>query len=91
MQRDLSSSPLLTLLLALTITHVRIPHFYVMHRLMHPWKTTRVPDVGKFLYRQIHSLHHKSYNPTAFSGNLTLLLLLIPSSITSVHCAPWRD
>ena len=27
-----------------------------------------VPDVGKFVYRHVHSLHHKSYNPTAFSG-----------------------
>ena len=27
-----------------------------------------IPDVGKFLYRHVHSLHHKSYNPTAFSG-----------------------
>ncbi|CAE8643181.1 unnamed protein product [Polarella glacialis] len=35
---------------------------------MHPWKTSSVPDVGKFLYRHVHSLHHKSYNPTAFSG-----------------------
>ena len=35
---------------------------------MHPWRTTSVPDIGKFLYRQVHSLHHKSYNPTAFSG-----------------------
>ena len=25
-------------------------------------------DFGKFLYRHVHSLHHKSYNPTAFSG-----------------------
>ena len=25
-------------------------------------------DVGKFLYRHVHALHHKSYNPTAFSG-----------------------
>ena len=24
--------------------------------------------MGKFLYRQVHALHHKSYNPTAFSG-----------------------
>ena len=52
----------------LTITHWRIPHFYCMHRAMHPWKTTSVPDIGKFLYRHVHSLHHKSYNPTAFSG-----------------------
>jgi 4-alpha-methyl-delta7-sterol-4alpha-methyl oxidase len=27
-----------------------------------------IPDIGKFLYKNIHSLHHKSYNPTAFSG-----------------------
>ena len=27
-----------------------------------------VKDFGKFLYRHVHSLHHKSYNPTAFSG-----------------------
>ena len=39
-----------------------------MHRAMHPWKTTSIPDIGKFLYKQVHSLHHKSYNPTAFSG-----------------------
>lgn len=26
------------------------------------------PDVGKFVYRHVHSLHHKSYNPTAWSG-----------------------
>ena len=27
-----------------------------------------IPDVGRFLYKHVHSLHHKSYNPTAFSG-----------------------
>jgi sterol desaturase/sphingolipid hydroxylase (fatty acid hydroxylase superfamily) len=27
-----------------------------------------MPDVGRFLYKHVHSLHHKSYNPTAFSG-----------------------
>merc|ERR1712179_411907 len=52
------------------IVHIlaRIPHFHLIHRAMHPWKTTSFPDIGKFLYRQVHSLHHKSYNPTAFSG-----------------------
>lgn len=35
---------------------------------MHPWKSTMVPDLGKFLYKHVHALHHKSYNPTAFSG-----------------------
>lgn len=49
-------------------THWRVPHFYFVHRGMHPWKTTSVPDVGAFLYKHVHSLHHKSYNPTAFSG-----------------------
>jgi hypothetical protein len=43
-----------------------------VHRCMHPWfdKNDKrwVPDVGRFLYRHVHSLHHKSYNPTAFSG-----------------------
>jgi len=65
---NLSSAPLLHAIVALTTTHWRIPHFHALHRGMHPWKTTRLPDLGKFLYRHVHSLHHKSYNPTAFSG-----------------------
>ena len=43
-------------------------HFHFIHRAMHPWRTTNFPDVGQFLYTYVHSLHHKSYNPTAFSG-----------------------
>ena len=31
----------------------RIPHFHLMHRAMHPWRTTTVPNIGKFLYRQV--------------------------------------
>jgi sterol desaturase/sphingolipid hydroxylase (fatty acid hydroxylase superfamily) len=50
------------------LLHWRVNHFYLVHRMMHPWKTTWVPDVGRFMYRHFHSLHHKSYNPTAFSG-----------------------
>merc|ERR1712113_1173563 len=65
---DLMANPLWTGLWAITITHWRIPHFWLVHRMMHPWKVSGIPDVGKFLYRQVHSLHHKSYNPTAFSG-----------------------
>jgi len=69
MQVSLSeNSLLLNMILVLTITHYRIPHFYFMHRAMHPWKTSTIPDFGKFLYKKVHSLHHKSYNPTAFSG-----------------------
>jgi len=57
---------------ALTVTHWRIPHFWAIHRGMHPWfkkgEKRMIPDVGRFMYKHVHSLHHKSYNPTAFSG-----------------------
>ena len=43
------------------------PHFHILHRLMHPWRVSFLPDFGRFLYRQVHALHH-SFNPTAFSG-----------------------
>lgn len=68
MQPTLQEAPLWTLFWAATIVHWRIPHFYLMHRALHPWRTTHVPDVGKFLYRHVHAQHHKSYLPTAFSG-----------------------
>jgi sterol desaturase/sphingolipid hydroxylase (fatty acid hydroxylase superfamily) len=67
-QKDMWETPLSSFLWIATITHWRIPHFYFIHRAMHPWKTTSIPDVGKVLYRWVHGLHHKSYNPTAFSG-----------------------
>lgn len=38
----------------------RLAHFYAVHRMMHKWNTTSVPDVGAWLYKQVHSLHHKS-------------------------------
>jgi len=66
--KSMSESPLLYAAMAILVTHLRIPHFYFVHRVMHPWRIEGVPDVGKFLYRKVHSLHHKSYNPTAFSG-----------------------
>lgn len=43
-------------------------HFYWIHRAMHPWNKPGIPDLGKFLYKHVHSHHHKSYNPTALSG-----------------------
>jgi len=52
----------------LTMTHFRVIHFWVIHRAMHPWRAPGIPDIGKFLYTHVHSLHHKSHNPTAFSG-----------------------
>jgi len=51
-----------------TLSHWRIVHFYVIHRVMHPWKTKYIPDFGNVLYKWVHALHHKSYNPTAWSG-----------------------
>ena len=43
-------------------------HFYIVHRFMHPWRTTLLPDFGKFMYKHVHALHHKSYNPSSWSG-----------------------
>lgn len=43
-------------------------HFYWIHRFMHPWKTTLIPDVGQFMYNHVHSLHHKSYITAPWSG-----------------------
>ncbi len=57
-----------TLLWVLSMPYWRITHFFVVHRFMHPWRTTSVPDVGAFMYRHVHSLHHKSKNPIAWSG-----------------------
>ena len=68
MAHSLMEKPLMHFLLAITISHWRLPHFWFMHRVMHPWKTDYIPDFGKVLYRHFHSLHHKSYNITAFSG-----------------------
>ena len=65
---SLAQSPLTNLVMALSLGHYRTPHFYLIHRLIHPWRTTQLPDLGKVLYRKVHYLHHKSYNPTAFSG-----------------------
>lgn len=52
----------------LTMPYWRIAHFYSVHRLMHKWNIKGIPDVGAFLYRHVHSLHHKSKSPVAFSG-----------------------
>lgn len=67
-QADMWSTPLYSMAWIGLLTHWRVPHFYFIHRFMHPWRTTSVPDLGKFIYKHVHALHHKSYNPTAFSG-----------------------
>ena len=78
----------------------RIFHFWFIHRNMHPWwdrkKGLLQGDVGAFLYRWVHAHHHKSYNPTAFSGFsmtpvesiLYISAALIPLMFRS-GCHPW--
>jgi len=54
------------------LTFWREFHFYWVHRAMHPWWDRNngllQGDVGAFLYRYVHSFHHKSYNPGPWSG-----------------------
>jgi len=54
------------------VAYWREIHFYWCHRLMHPWWDRKLGimdgDVGAFLYRHVHALHHKSYNPGPFAG-----------------------
>jgi len=67
-QKDMMSSPLTNIFGATLLVHTRASHFWFVHRIMHPWRISWLPDIGKFLYRHAHYLHHKSHNPTAFSG-----------------------
>ena len=46
----------------------RTTHFYIIHRAIHPWNTTWLPDIGHYLMKYAHYLHHQSMNFTAFSG-----------------------
>jgi hypothetical protein len=62
-----------TVLALLALPHFQIVHFYATHRVMHRWfapgrAPALVPDVGAFLYRHVHSLHHRAKDPSAFSG-----------------------
>eukprot|EP00239_Pterosperma_sp_CCMP1384_P001244 CAMPEP_0197847882 /NCGR_PEP_ID=MMETSP1438-20131217/7399_1 /TAXON_ID=1461541 /ORGANISM="Pterosperma sp., Strain CCMP1384" /LENGTH=337 /DNA_ID=CAMNT_0043459945 /DNA_START=47 /DNA_END=1060 /DNA_ORIENTATION=- len=54
----------------LFITYWREFHFYWCHRMIHPWRweVPGIGDIGKFMYKHFHSLHHKSYNPGPWSG-----------------------
>ena len=40
--------------------------------MIHPWFNRKSKwksvDIGQFLYNNVHSLHHKSYNPGPWSG-----------------------
>lgn len=84
----------------MTMLYWRILHFYIIHRGMHPWWHRKNGlldgDVGAFLFRHVHSHHHKSYNPTAFSGIsmhpvesiLYISAALIPL-LFRCGCHPW--
>ena len=65
---DLTDHPISLALWLVLMPAWREGHFYIIHRFMHPWRTRFFPDVGKFLYNHVHSLHHKSYNPSSWSG-----------------------
>jgi sterol desaturase/sphingolipid hydroxylase (fatty acid hydroxylase superfamily) len=59
-----------TLFWVLSMPYFRILHFFCIHRAMHAGLVVPLLgwDVGAFLYKHVHSLHHKSRNPTAWSG-----------------------
>lgn len=63
--------------LLLAIPFWREFHFYVVHRALH-WGP---------LYRAVHSLHHKSANPTPWSGlSMHPVELLGYFSVLLIHC-----
>jgi hypothetical protein len=72
---DLTARPLslvwFLLMFPLT-TQMRGVHFFSVHRCMHPWwdrkNGLKDGDIGAFLYRYVHSFHHKSYNPGPWSS-----------------------
>ena len=66
------SRPMVSVLSLLFVGYWSDFHFYFAHRVMHPyfssnskWKNL---DLGRFLYRHAHSLHHRSYNTGPWSG-----------------------
>lgn len=69
---SLATYPVCSVGWMLFVTYWREFHFYWAHRGIHPWwdrnNGLMQGDVGAFLYRHAHSLHHKSYNPGPWSG-----------------------
>jgi len=62
--------PIYSLGSLLFVTYWREFHFYWVHRVMHPWGWSLpiVGDLGDLLYKNVHKLHHKSYNVGPWSG-----------------------
>lgn len=65
---DFWAYPLWSVFQVLLIGYWRDFHFFWIHRLIHPWRTQIIPDVGQFLYNNVHYLHHKSYITAPWSG-----------------------
>lgn len=66
------STPMASLAWLMFVNYWRDFHFFFAHRIMHPyfgrhskWKNW---DLGRFLYRHVHKLHHRSYNTGPWSG-----------------------
>ena len=43
--KTMSESPFLYAAMSLLVTHLRIPHFYAIHRVMHPWRVSHSDDL----------------------------------------------
>jgi len=73
-----------------TMPYWRLAHFFAVHRAMHKWFPGRAPgagwcpDVGALLYKWVHSLHHKSNNPTCWSG-----VSMHPLESSTYYTAMW--
>jgi sterol desaturase/sphingolipid hydroxylase (fatty acid hydroxylase superfamily) len=69
---DFWAHPVYSVVGVAAVTYWREIHFYWCHRGMHPWWDKNLGlldgDVGAWLYRVAHRLHHKSYNPGPWSG-----------------------
>ena len=52
--RQLSQAPFTYAFLTATITHWRIPHFYFMHRFMHPWRVSQSSSTKYIKVRYIY-------------------------------------
>jgi lathosterol oxidase len=65
---DISEYPIAFLAVILTQPIWRNTHFYFVHRFMHKWNTTWFPDIGEWMYKHVHSVHHQSRNFQPWSG-----------------------
>ena len=50
-EADFHGNFLNNFILGSLVTFWRIPHFHIMHRGMHPWRTTSIPGTGLFIQK----------------------------------------